>query len=353
LQQRSLRLLIEGGVTLGTILVVFTGWWYVRNVALYHDLLGINAFMAYRPHEEAAVIRNWQTMQAFLDKMHRSFWGTFGWMNLYLPPRIYWALSGSYVLAAVGAGIGWLRSRRERASFPWSVWILLSSLPVLYVLWVLVYGYRFGGSGWQGRYLFPALPAIALLLTAGLSGLVRRGQIIPPAIGSIALLALSIWALSSVVKPAYLRVTQPLSRLDAVQQPMNVNLGNLIRLTGYDLSVTPASSEPEIEITFYWQATGQPAADYTAFVHFVNLDWDMYGQGDGLPVAGHFPTSAWRPGDLIVDSHTIELHKPVVPGEYRIGMGWYLFETGDRLSLIQDGQEVGTVAETIPFTLQP
>jgi hypothetical protein len=122
---------------------------------------------------------------------------------------------------------------------------------------------------------------------------------------------------------------------------------------GYDLSVTPASSEPEIEITYYWQAIAQPPADYTVFVHFVNLDWDVFGQGDGLPVAGHFPTSVWRPGDLILDSHTIELYKPVVPGEYRIGMGWYLAETGDRLSLIQDGQEVGTVAETIPFTLQP
>ncbi len=353
LREQNYRLLLEGGLIVGGGIVLTSGWWYWRNQALYGDLFGVNTFLAHRPQESSATITDWETLRIFLQKMHRSFWGVFGWGNVPLPTWFYRASAAVYILAAIGGGVALSRSRRQVAR-PRVVWALLAVLPVLYVLWVVAYSHRFGGSGWQGRYLFPALPAVALLLTAGLMNLLPgRTQPAALVLTGLGLLAITVWALPEVIGPAYLRVTQPPSVLERIQQPMDANFADLIRLAGHDLAVTLESGEPKVEITLYWQATGQPPTDYKVFVHLVNLNWDLYGQGDRFPLDGQFPTSAWRPGDLIVDPHPVELQQPVTAGEYRIGVGWYLESTGERLSIVREGQETGTVAETSVFRLPP
>jgi 4-amino-4-deoxy-L-arabinose transferase-like glycosyltransferase len=352
-RQRSLRMLLEAGLIVGGVVLFIAGWWYLRNLALYGDAFGINAFVEYRPGERIATVANMGELRVFLRKMHRSFWGEFGWANLPMPAWFYSALVGLYVLAAIGGGLAWIRKRQAHAS-PWSVWALLLVLPVLFLLWVVTYGYRFGGSGWQGRYLLPALPAIALLLAAGLAHLFDgRRQAIPLVLIGLALLVLSVFALLHVIQPAYATVTRPVSDLEKAQHPMDVNFGELIRLEGYDLSITSEAGEPGVWITLYWRAIDQPPADFKVFVHLVDLDWELYGQGDGYPLQGRFPTSAWRTGDLIVDPHFVQFQQPITAGEYRIAIGWYLESTGERLSTVHEGQETGTVAETSPFDLQP
>jgi hypothetical protein len=168
----------------------------------------------------------------------------------------------------------------------------------------------------------------------------------------VALLFLAARVPAGVIAPAYTRVTHPPAVLDKVQHPLDLNFADRIMLKGYDLSVMPGE-QPEVSITLYWQALDRLPADYKVFVHLVNLNWDLVGQGDDYPVAGEFPTSAWLPGDIILDSHQVEFLQPATAGEYKIAVGWYLEATGERLPLIQDGVEVGTVAETIPFGLQP
>jgi hypothetical protein len=134
---------------------------------------------------------------------------------------------------------------------------------------------------------------------------------------------------------------------------MDTSFGDLIRLRGYDLSLQGDGEEPALTITFFWQAIDQPAEDYKVFVHLVDMDWELHGQGDAYPVDEQFPTSAWRARDLVRDAHPVLFERLPPAGVYRIGMGWYLESTGERLPIMQDGQEVGTVAETEPFEFRP
>ncbi|HFD38793.1 MAG TPA: DUF2142 domain-containing protein [Anaerolineae bacterium] len=353
IQRHSFRLLLKGVLTVGGSIVIIAGWWYGRNQILYGDVFGLDAFLAHRPYENRALITSWELGRAFLDKMHRSFWGMFGWMNVPLPTWYYQSLLGLYVLVIVGGGLAWWKNHRKSQQ-QWAIWALLGSLPILYIAWVVMYGYRFGGSGWQGRYLFPTLTAIGLLLAVGLGHLLSgRGRIAPPLLIISAMLAVAVWALPSVIAPAYSYVTKPLSELENVQHPASANFGNIIRLAGYDLTVASSATGPQVVITLYWLVTDQPTQDYKVFVHLVDPDWVLYGQGDGYPLDGQFPTQAWRAGDLIIDPHTVYFDKPVPPGRYKIGVGWYLESTGERLPIVQNGQEVGTVAETEQFSLQP
>lgn len=102
--------------------------------------------------------------------------------------------------------------------------------------------------------------------------------------------------------------------------PLEVKLGEAISLIGYDL---------DRQLTLYWQASGRPNADYTVFIQV----WDGQRQlagFDSQPISGDYPTSWWAAGETIVDSHALDLSQ-LPAGEYRLRIGLYRLDTGERL----------------------
>jgi hypothetical protein len=77
-------------------------------------------------------------------------------------------------------------------------------------------------------------------------------------------------------------------------------------------------------LMLYWQATTSLDIDYTVFVHSLDAEGRLIGQADGPPVAGHYPTSRWQPGEIVQDSR-------VVPPGNRYLVGLYDAATGERL----------------------
>ena len=57
---------------------------------------------------------------------------------------------------------------------------------------------------------------------------------------------------------------------------------------------------------------------------------------------GHWPTTNWREGGIVVDRHVIELEPDVPPGEYLLSIGLYEPNRGTRLNWLDDaGQPQG------------
>jgi hypothetical protein len=84
-----------------------------------------------------------------------------------------------------------------------------------------------------------------------------------------------------------------------------------IRLVAF--AFRPVSSEPGLSL--YWQTSAPLDADYTAFVHSLSAEGDLIGQADSPPVSNHYPTTAWRPGEIVQDI------RPVPPGDrYLVGL---------------------------------
>jgi hypothetical protein len=97
-----------------------------------------------------------------------------------------------------------------------------------------------------------------------------------------------------------------------------------IQLLAY-LYQPPTSEQPnQARLTLYWRASSPPASDYTVFVHALDENGQLTGQADGPPVANHYPTSAWQPGEIVQDSR-------LVPVAARYLTGLYSPETGERL----------------------
>ena len=156
--------LLRAGV-LGAIMLVIVAPWLIRNQYLYGDILAQKVMLTVgrgliNKHSLGShYFRNY-----FPVRFIESFIGIFGWMCLFLPVSVYLV----YTLALVSAGVCWVRGTwRRRIDFRLSA--ILSSAIVLNFM--LVVYMNLTQAQPQGRYMLPALPAIALLLGLGLESL--------------------------------------------------------------------------------------------------------------------------------------------------------------------------------------
>jgi hypothetical protein len=70
-----------------------------------------------------------------------------------------------------------------------------------------------------------------------------------------------------------------------------------------------------------WYAPQTPDADYAVFVHALR-NGAAVAQHDGDPASGLYPMSQWRPGDMVVDEHTLSgVWDQAVVGLYRRDTG--------------------------------
>jgi hypothetical protein len=119
-------------------------------------------------------------------------------------------------------------------------------------------------------------------------------------------------------------------------QPEQVTLTqfeNGITLLGYD-----ASANGALYLTLYWQldANEPLAEDYTLFLHLTDEQGLLVREpADAPPLAGDWPTSAWLPGQPVVDTHLIALPPNLLAGRYNLRLGLYHPATGLRLQAFQ------------------
>ncbi len=128
--------------------------------------------------------------------------------------------------------------------------------------------------------------------------------------------------------PEELDVEHPLKTDD-----METNLSDRVRLLGYNVegSYRPGGS---IHLTLFWQALAQMDEGYTVFTHLVDEEGKLRGQKDNEPVDGFYPTTEWEAGEIVRDQYDLTIAPEAPPGQYRLVVGMYLVETGERLGEI-------------------
>jgi len=121
---------------------------------------------------------------------------------------------------------------------------------------------------------------------------------------------------------ALVRVDGP-AAADPPTQPAKQTFGDAIRLAGYDVAPVALKPGGAAEITLQWQPIARLHADYTTFVHLVNADGDKIAQSDHRPGGAYYPTSLWKPGETLIDKHTLALPADLGPAPYTIVVGLY------------------------------
>jgi hypothetical protein len=108
-----------------------------------------------------------------------------------------------------------------------------------------------------------------------------------------------------------------------------------------------------LAVTLYWQAMVPIKQDYHAFVHLEAASPDstgtsqIWGQADGRPVCWTYPTTDWRPGQVIADHHAIAIRPDTPAGSYPLLVGMYLPDTGRRLDVLDESGK--PIANFVPL----
>ncbi len=107
--------------------------------------------------------------------------------------------------------------------------------------------------------------------------------------------------------------------------PVSAALGDVALLVGYDaVQPRPGASETNaVDVTLYWFALREVGSNYKSFVHLLGPDGQVIAQHDGDPGGRYTPTTRWRAGELIADTHRLPLPAGLAPGAYRLKAGMY------------------------------
>jgi mannosyltransferase len=108
--------------------------------------------------------------------------------------------------------------------------------------------------------------------------------------------------------------------------------GDEITLLGYSLLNDQLAAGDIAQITLFWQAERTPVQRYKVFLHVLDAGNHIVGQRDAEPGGGARLTSLWPPGEVVADNYGLPIHPATPPGEYRVEVGMYDPETGQRLT---------------------
>jgi hypothetical protein len=117
--------------------------------------------------------------------------------------------------------------------------------------------------------------------------------------------------------------------LSAAWQPNARKCPARATFSGVQICNLQSTISNSLVVTLTWQSV-TAVQDRQVFVHIYNSSGKVAAQDDGIPAQGFAPTSWWRPGDVITDTHIILLAN-LPPGTYRVTAGMYDAITSTRI----------------------
>jgi hypothetical protein len=143
----------------------------------------------------------------------------------------------------------------------------------------------------------------------------------------------------------------PLGEVDLRRFKVPPNLNRLQQVVfgqQVELAAFALTSNPDyIGVTTAWQARQSHLPDYTVFVQVLNAETGERLAGvDSPPLKGAWPTSRWVKDEVVVDEVLVAVPSDFPAGFYKVIIGLYRADTGQRL-VLPDGQDHWT----LPWTL--
>ena len=303
-RRRSWRPLLLGGVLTGGTMLLVCGWWFWRNWQLYGDPLAWSEMLAVTGALVRPALLSWPETLQYATFLRRSYWAIFGY-GILAPESFYLMTTSIMVLAAVGLGVWVLHARQARST---TARVALSVLALwgLTVLFFLLRWMRQIDTTNQGRLLFPAIAALAVLGAQGLSMLEGRRMWVSKA----AVAVLGCWAAAFpllTILPAYAQ-PRPLTAT-SIANPVDILFGDSIRLLGYDLPAAVGPGQP-VDVTLYWQADRPIDESYVIALRVLDPDGRPATGIDTLPADGRYSTVVWKAEAPFQDTYTLP---PVSP----------------------------------------
>jgi 4-amino-4-deoxy-L-arabinose transferase-like glycosyltransferase len=134
-----------------------------------------------------------------------------------------------------------------------------------------------------------------------------------------------------------LYVMAPAGGGDAIEHPLQADLGDQVRLLGYTLSAGQVVPGGTLLLTLYWQALAPISERYTVFTHLLDAEEQIQAQMDSEPQGGGLPTDRWPVGQVVPDNYALTIAASATPGPHILEVGMYRLETLERLPVREPG----------------
>jgi hypothetical protein len=173
---------------------------------------------------------------------------------------------------------------------------------------------------------------------------VRRGDRRSPLVGGrytlqVALVGEGEAILGPTVDLGELTVTVPerAFRLPETARPLDLRLGEVATLAGYEHAEGEVRPGESVDLTLYWRAEEVVDISYTVFVHLLDAQGQIVAQRDRQPGGGARPTTSWLPDEVVEDGYTVTVPPGTPAGTYVLKVGMYHPRTLQRLP-VTDGE---------------
>jgi hypothetical protein len=211
-ERSGLKRVVAGSVCLGAGTLLMSAWWFVRNLQLYGELVPSDVIAAAKasaggnnlfvPVDHGVNLLTLSIQTNFWELTLKSFFGTFGFMAIYLDAPYYVVALALVLVGLAGVLVHVLRRGVPRTQLLiGSVGLAVTGMTVFSTMVVNVYG----EYSPQGRYLFPALVPFALAVSAGWYWLGRELRPLrwTPATATLTLVGINLASLFLFVIPRF------------------------------------------------------------------------------------------------------------------------------------------------------
>jgi 4-amino-4-deoxy-L-arabinose transferase-like glycosyltransferase len=354
-RQGSARLLARNlGFVFGPALIL-SGWWFWRNWLLYKypsafGLVGVINPIVLRDQPPALA-----DYPRFFTLVGETFWAAFGeTANIRVSEPIYPSLLFICLLAFLGLGVYLLRQFRSSSVLPAPAMggVLLLVLSVILNITAMIrYDLVYWGAA-HGRYLYPTIAAISVLITLGLNELApRRTKGWLPAAMAAGLLILAAAGPFTFLSP--LRTVVPVLSEEEVRDiphRLDIVFDGGAKLVGYRLDSTKVEPGGKLGLSLYWQGIKDINTDWTLFIHLLDAQATMFGSYDSRPLQDNYPTLFWRKGEVWKEHYLIPIDPQAHPGMYVLDVGFYnLYHQAGARSMVV-GREASILKDGEPQT---
>jgi len=328
----------------GTVMIamafVVGGWWYVRNALLYGDPLASSVHFDVMAARSAPPALG--TLLSLLEGVFKSWWGVFGWFNVIYPDWVYTVCALVSGLALMGLFVAWARDGRRSAIGMLLIWAGM--------FFALLIGWGFFRN-LQGRLLLPAMPAIAILMSVGLTAWIPgdrlRLRVVGAGLGLLGVAAaLTPWL---VIAPAY-AVPRALTvdEVAAIPEKTDMSFAGVMTLLGYRVEADRVAPGEALRLTLYWRVDAPMDRIWSVFVHLTDETGVIVAQRDQYPGMGAARTTELFVGQTLADEYRVEIPKTsFAPAEAVLSVGLYDAAVGERLPSLDGSDHLDLAAISI------
>lgn len=308
----NLRALVSNLSALVLTFLVLSGWWYARNLVLYGELTGTTRMLDI--FGARSISLSFDVWRAQLNEVYETFWLGFGWGNIRAMNWVY-GLFGVLTLGGL-FGLANLIVRSVAGEFQrrtnWSE--ALKSAPyIVLAAWIAVilialFNWMTLTQAPHGRLLFPALPALAVLIVYGWTQFVSRFPRLFTFLWTTGLFLLASGALFQVLMPAYAfprRLTE--KDLSAILQPVNISYDDKIMLLGSQVSPHPVDPKHALQLDLYWRVLAPMERDYSLNLAALDQTYRVIGSRNSYHGHGMLPTRLMQAGETFHDTYWLPI----------------------------------------------